>query len=566
MAKIDKRLYADTTATDTTATDTTTKESDAKFRASLTKIQCAWKGDSLDEALEGAEAFGKLVFCDFTDNETAGDGLKELFTARKMPEQHWESVFKTFQNSAAVPYSSGFVIGKQFPSHDNDNESAVKPTPPPLPKMHSSPNTPEAAGGLLRLMSEWITSTAIIPVPELSLTASIALLCGMFGDKALTPLGGGINMYMVTVMRVGAGKGHAPKSIIKLANQAAKPGAVTNGDPTSYAAIERMLRKNKSTVVVMDEFGETLQDVNSHHKNSAAASIRKFLLAIYDQADSIFHGRQYASSDTKKDDSPIEGPALTVLGMTTASTLYNGLGEDSLGGGFISRFVFIEGKHSETIKAPSIHRTKGIPSALKEKLQKAVLDFPKPEGEGNLAALKKYIIPFEDDEDGEAYKRYSEIFLWQQWKGWTDLEHNINARAAENTLRHATGRAISRYAANPLAGLHVTAEDVEWGWAIVHESIAIITAGVDRFMSGSIPEALRKAIKEALRQAKDQTLTWSFLLQRQGVSQALTKDVADAVSWLIETGQVENLARGGTVGSAVRPGPRQTFRLKEPAE
>jgi hypothetical protein len=43
---------------------------------------------------------------------------------------------------------------------------------------------------------------------------------------------------------------------------------------------------------------------------------------IYDQADSTFDGRQYASADSKKDDSPIEGPALTILGMTTASTLY----------------------------------------------------------------------------------------------------------------------------------------------------------------------------------------------------------------------------------------------------
>jgi hypothetical protein len=68
-------------------------------------------------------------------------------------------------------------------------------------------------------------------------------------------------------------------------------------------------------------------------------------------------------------------------------------------------------------------------------------------------------VPFVDGEEGEAYHRYSEVFLWQQWKGWDQRQHNINARAAENTLRLATGRAISRDPNQPM----VSAEDIEMG-------------------------------------------------------------------------------------------------------
>jgi hypothetical protein len=555
MAAIAKSVYSGETKE--SDAKSATEEYKVKLRVVVLDIQCKWSGDTKEAALRAAMEFGKLVASQIVDFEEASEEFRKLFVSKKLDEGYWKDVNETFEKSSSLPLTKNYSIQECFKVAANDNdEPQSKALPPPAPAIHPASDTPDSAGGLLCEMSEWITSTAVIPVSELSLTSSIALLCGMFGDKALTPLGGGINMYMVTVMDVGSGKGHAPKSIIKLAKAAAKPGAVTNGDPTSYAAIERMLRKNKSTVVVMDEYGETLQDVNSRQKNSAAASIRKFLLAIYDQADGTFDGRQYASADSKKDDSPIEGPALTVLGMTTASTLYNGLSEDSLGGGFISRFVFIEGKHSETIKVPSITRTKNVPSALVDRLREAITKFPKPEGEGNLTALKKYIVPFADGEEGEAYKRYSEVFLWQQWKGWDQRQHNINARVAENTLRLATVRAISRDPIQPV----VCTEDVEWGWAIVHHSLEVITSGIDRHMSGSIPEALRKAVKEALRNAKNQTLPWSFLLQREGISQAVKKDVVEAISWLIETDGVESLS-GGKI-----PGPGQKFRLKEPAQ
>jgi hypothetical protein len=439
---------------------------------------------------------------------------------------------------------------KTPPVAANDNAPHVEPVRklPAVPPMHMDPFSPDAAGGILRDVSRWITDTAIIPVPELSLTAAIALVGGMFGDRALGPTRSGLNLYLTTVMGVASGKGHAPKSIVQLATTAGKPGAVTNGDPTSYAAIERMLRKNSSTVVVMDEFGVTLQDVNAKRANSASASIRKFLLSIYDQADSFFHGRQYASDETKKDDSPIKGPALTVLGMTTPSTLYAGLSEDSLNDGFLSRFVFIEGKGPDEVRAPSLNRQVKLPQSLKAKLEQALRDFPRGD---NPFGINKFEIPFDEGENGPAYRLWAQIFLWQNDRGWSDREHHVNGRAAENTIRLAAIRAVSRDPSQPV----VVKDDVAWGWAIVHRSISIVTEGVDRHMAGSTNEALRKAVKRALEVAKDRTLPWSFLLQREGVSAARVDEVAEAVQWLIDTGKVVELS-----GKA-KPGPRCRFQL-----
>lgn len=407
----------------------------------------------------------------------------------------------------------------------NDNAAQV-----PLPAMHPDPFTPEAAGGLLADISRWITSTAIIPVPELSLAASIALMGGIFGRVALTPTKAGANIYLTTLLGTAGGKGHPPKAIRAISDNPGMVGSVTNGDPTSYAALERILRKNSSTVVVMDEFGLTLQDVNAKHRNSVAAGIRKFLLAVYDQSNSVFDGRVYASSETKKNEDPIKGPALTVLGMTTVETLYAGLSEASVADGFLNRFLFVTASRPVgQIKPPKLDSDTRPPRGLVSAIQEATRVFPA----SKLPGAPKFVVPFDGGEDGEAYRRWGQVFIWQQ-----TIQSEIAGRAAENTVRLATIRAISRDPAAP----SLTVEDVEWGWSIVHRSIELIESGIEKHMAASPAEALRKAILGALAAAPDNTLPHSHLLKRKGVRGANIRELADALGWVISAGDVEDVS------------------------
>lgn len=519
---------------------------DRSAHAARVVEQLAFDGHSAEEAL--------ALFLAATGDWFAR--YRDVAHARSDFERCWgkHGVHHAEDRAAAERMVAG-LIGKKRPLAANDNQPTAEPPRilPALPPMCADPFALSSAGGLLADIADWITRTAIIPVPELSLTSAIALLGGMFGDRALGPTRSGLNLYLATVMGVASGKGHAPKSIITLASNAGKPGAVTNGDPTSYAAIERMLRKNISTVVVMDELGVTLQDVNNRRGNAASASIRKFLLTIYDQADSVFHGRQYASVETKKDDSPLVGPALSILGMTTPTTLYAGLSDDSLSDGFLSRFVFIEGEGPDEITAPRLNRSVTLPKALIEELKRAYDTFPKAEKGTFQPQAPKIQIPFDGDEHGDAYLRWAQVFDWQHAKVWTPREYHVNGRAAENTVRLATIRAVSRCPSNPV----ITVEDVEWGWAIVHRSIGVVGDGVERHMAGSIAESLRKAIVRALSQAREGTLPWSQLLQREGVSQADSEDVAKSLTWLIETGKVADLS------GRSKPGARASFKLLE---
>ena len=443
------------------------------------------------------------------------------------------------------------ALREAAPAAANDNE----PASPvelryPEPPAKSEPWSPASAGGLIGDVAKWITSTAIIPNPELSLASAIALFAGMFGEKALGPTGTGANIYAVTLMKTAGGKGHPPKAMSALAELVGRAGAVTNGDPTSYAALERMLRRNRSTALVMDEFGITLADVNSPRANSAAAGIRKFCLAVYDQANGSFSGRAYASAETKGDDSPIVGPAFTILAMTTPETLYAALSESSISDGFLNRFVFVEGTPPASISAPPLRSDARPPRALVEALQAAYKAFPQPDVGGMREALiAKHVVPFDGGEGSAAHEAWNAVFLWEKGNAWDAVVAGLNGRAAENTLRLATLRAISRAPSAPA----VTVEDVTWGFAIVRNSLETITHGAERHMAASPAEALRKAIVAALRDAGGE-LALSHLLQRRGVKGSDSRAVGDALRWLADCGEV--------IDAAGRPVPGRGSRLR----
>jgi hypothetical protein len=414
----------------------------------------------------------------------------------------------------------------------NDNKDGRPDTPP----MHPDPYNPAVVGGLIADIAKWITSTAVIPVEELSLAAAMALIAGVFGSRALTPSNSGVNVFLTTMVKTAGGKGRPPGAIRALADKAT-PGAVSNGDPTSYAAFERILRKNSSVVTVMDEFGLTLQGVNAKKQDPAAASIRKFLLAIYDQGNSVFDGKAYASADTKKDDSPIEGPALTVLSMTTPETLMKGVSHESVTDGFLNRFVFVESPpRQDAIKPPDLSTDRSPPSAIVHDLQRAITSFPVKLDQPGKSAKEKHRVPFYGGLKSEAHVAWERVFLWQYNRAWNDTETKLRGRAAENTIRLATLRAISTNPHKPF----VTAEDIYWAWAIVYRSIATIEACV-RGMAGSEQEELRNAIIDALK-AKEGVQYRSRIMRLSGIKHASMPEFNAAMAWLYASGAVADVS------------------------
>jgi len=136
------------------------------------------------------------------------------------------------------------------------------------------------------------------------------------------------------------------------------------------------------------------------------------------------------------------------------------------------------------------------------------------------------------------------VFLWQHHPGWTAVDLGFNGRAAENTLRLATLRALSRNAAEPAVGM----DDVRWGWAITHASVTFVQEGARRHLSASPHEALRKAVTAALEAAPDATLPMSKLMERNGIRGADMRELVGALQWLITAGSVVDISGRPVVG------------------
>ncbi|WP_051321016.1 bifunctional DNA primase/polymerase [Rhizobium mesoamericanum] len=453
-----------------------------------------------------------------------GDG-----TQLANPDKIAALVTRQLARKAAPP--AAVASEPSMPANDNKRDL------PDTPAMHADPYNPGAVGGLIADVAKWITKTAVIPVDELSLMSAVALMAGVFGSRALTPTRSGVNIYATTIVRTAGGKGRPPKAIRALADKALPGGIVSNGDPTSFAAFERILRRNSSVVTVLDEFGIMLQGVNSKRHDPAAASIRKLLLIVYDLADGTFDGKAYASADAKKDDSPIDGPALTVLSMTTAETLAAGMSEESVSDGFMNRFIFVESQpHSADIRPPDLTADTAPPAALVHDLQKAVETFPAKVVMPGKSAKAKFRVPFDGGLGSDAHKAWNEVFLWQHAKAWTPTESMLRGRAAENTIRLATLRAISRNPWRPV----VTVDDIRWGWTLVFRSISAMD-GIAARMVGSKQEECRNSIVAALQKAKG-VIYRSRLMRLADIKRHQMQDFTAAMAWLYASGAVMDIS------------------------
>lgn len=115
-----------------------------------------------------------------------------------------------------------------------------------------------------------------------------------------------------------------------------------------------------------------------------------------------------------------------------------------------------------------------------------------------------------------------------------DGQVGIIGRTAEQTVKYATIRALSRDTANPT----VTEADIHWGYAIVHRSIECIETGVAQYMAGSPFEELCNTVLRALKESKDGELAHSVILKKKGVSAYDQRMVKSAYDRLQELGEI----------------------------
>lgn len=200
--------------------------------------------------------------------------------------------------------------------------------------------------GFVGDLAGYIYSSAIRPVPEIALCASIALTAGVVG-RAFNVSGTGLNQYLIMLAKTGSGKEGAATGIdamisavrpqVPMIDEFIGPGAFASGQ-----ALIRVLDKNPCFVSVLGEFGLTLQQLCSPNANAAQVMLKKVLLDIYAKSGHSKVLRSSVYSDSDKNTKCIQAPNVSIMGESTPETFYSGLDAGSIAEGLIPRFSIFE--------------------------------------------------------------------------------------------------------------------------------------------------------------------------------------------------------------------------------
>lgn len=509
-----------------------------RHNANNWRAVAAWRGvenANLSFTPKGIKDFGTdethspidvVMLAHGSDIETATRWLGEIL-GYKEPDADGFDVDAFIERSQKRAYVS--------PPAQTVIESDTPIAPVRAPRGSIDPFDYENAGGLLGSIAKFTSDTAYRPSREFAMMAAIGFMSAICNRRYVTPAGFGTNIYLIGLSPPSFGKEH-PQNVIKtLAHDSGMSFLLGAGEVSSGSAIEKVVRRAPNSIMVWDELGIILQSISGFKAPGHADSIRKVLLDIYSKSrhGSMWYGKETA--DPKKDNSPIHSPTISLLGFSTTTEFYKGLPESSLRDGFLARLLIIQAEvRGERQKAPPLL----IPTPSLIEIIKATAN-ANPSGKNLVANFRAaqskptlYPVKFESVEAEQAWMQVDD---WQLSVITEDHgQFGIVGRASENTQKLATLRAVSRCPETPL----VTAEDIQWGYAIVQRSLDNVDTGVSQYMADSEHERLCKAILEVLRNSKTGAMSVSTMIRRKGIAKFDERARGSALKDLVISGQV----------------------------
>ncbi len=369
---------------------------------------------------------------------------------------------------------NGSVVGSSptTPTNEQLSFDAKLDTPQPNPTSNLPP-------GLVGEIAQFIYSAAPRPVPEVALSASIALMAGITG-RAYNVSGTGLNQYVLLLAMTGAGKEAAASGINKLMNMIkmqvpTSTGFIGPSEISSGSALFKYLgNQSQSFISLLGEFGLRLQQMSSPNANGSEVSLRRMFLDLYNKSgfSEILHASVY--SDKANNTSAVPSPAFSILGESTPERFYGALNEDMISEGLLPRFLLIEYKGNR----PPLNEnhTSVVPSfSLIEKLaalaaQCETVNHSNPRrviNVGYTPEASKMLHDFDKYADARINSSNREV-VRQLWN-----------RAHIKVLKLSALLAVGQNMIEPT----IQPQDMEWAANLVQHDIAAIT---DKFEAGEI--------------------------------------------------------------------------------
>jgi len=244
------------------------------------------------------------------------------------------------------------------------------PTLPPKKAVAALPY-PEPPDGL-KDIANFIFGRAIQPVKEIAWAGAIAFAAGIAG-RHFNISGTGLNQYILLLAGTGLGKEGAADGIDALydAIRPRIPEIENFRGPSNFASGQGLFRSFTdktipSMLCVIGEFGLRLNALSHPQANSSEIFLRAALLDFFSKSGRGNMISPVAYSDSTKNTTLLEAPALSIMGVSTPETFFAKLTDASICDGLIPRFLTIN--YDGALKVSSKARIFDIQPALLDHL------------------------------------------------------------------------------------------------------------------------------------------------------------------------------------------------------
>lgn len=200
--------------------------------------------------------------------------------------------------------------------------------------------------GIVGEVAQFIKDSAVRPVAEVGLAASLAFCAGLWG-RSHNVSGTGLNQYIILLAGTGTGKDGAGTGIELLIQAMRRNFPVIDSriGPAGFASGQALLKtldKQPSFVSILGEFGITLSQICEPRANIAQTMLKRVLLDLYSRSGFGHVLRPNVYADNEKNTRLISSPAVTILGESTPETFYNGITKEHIAEGLIPRFLVVD--------------------------------------------------------------------------------------------------------------------------------------------------------------------------------------------------------------------------------
>ncbi|HSW62405.1 MAG TPA: PriCT-2 domain-containing protein [Dissulfurispiraceae bacterium] len=394
------------------------------------------------------------------------------------------------------------------------------------------PDTMMPPSGLIRDIADYILRTSIRPIPVLAIAAATAFVGVLAGRKFESPTGLGTNLYFVGLAESGSGKEHARKVIKNMAYQAGCSRLMGGESIASGPGLRASLEVEPARMFMLDEFGLTLQGLNSKGAGSYQKDIITTFMKLYSAYGTIDHGPEYADQKMRKR-VDIESPCCVLYATSTHGEFYAALKGGDGASGNIARMLIINAGDKRPDRGNQ--RKEPIPAELLERIR-SLAEYKTP-GSGNLATFFPTTV-FVKPEVEQAFIDLDESMS----KKMTSPEAcSVYARVAENAIKLAMTYAVSMSFDTPI----INEAAFVWGRDIATWCANTLMEQFNSYVADTDHGKTIKKMLMVIKATKAEGISGRELLQK--IQEVRSAERDEILKKLLDSGQVfERTGEGKT--------------------